>query len=205
MIWTSTITKGLAVLALVGIPAAVSAQHETIPEALAHGSQGRIRSAGSGVGPSVNDILLRTDMVVRGVLGEPRSYLSDDQKDVFTDYPIIDPILVYRARVLTETQPGLISAMTVTQLGGTVVLNGLTYTQREESLLPLKPGVESLFLLQRVGNRYLIAGTFLGAFSISGGTLTSLAKDQHFAAEFRGIATTDAITDMLNRLRTLRP
>ena len=204
--WANTLTKSLAALALVAVPLLVSAQHETIPEAIVRGAYGRIRTPGSGVGPSVDDILRRTDIVVRGVLGEPRSYLSDDQRDVLTEYPMIEPIFLYQAQFTSASLPGILPTMTVTQLGGTVVLNGVTYTQAEQSLLPLQRGFEGLFLLQRVGNRHMIAGTFVGIFSLSGETLTPLAKTGTlFAAEFKGLSTTEAIADIVNRLRILRP
>jgi hypothetical protein len=51
----------------------------------------------------------------------------------------------------------------------------------------------------------MIAGTFYGAFVISGQAIKPLAKEQHFASEYKGVSTMDAIADILNRLRILRP
>ena len=80
----------------------------------------------SGMPPTVENLLSATDVIVRGTLGESRSYLSDDQTEVYTDYDIQNPQILYRAHpgVLSESEP---SRITVTLWGGTVTINGLSF------------------------------------------------------------------------------
>jgi hypothetical protein len=60
-------------------------------------------------------------MIVRGMVGEPTSYMSEDQRSVYTDYPIKNLSILY-TEVVTETkQPGL-PALAVTILGGAISL-----------------------------------------------------------------------------------
>jgi hypothetical protein len=47
-------------------------------------------------------------------MGTPRAYLSEGQKNIYTDYPIVSPGIAFGAQALTHAKPGL----TVTLLGG---------------------------------------------------------------------------------------
>ena len=205
MTWTDGLTKLLTVLAVVALPVTIHAQRETIPEALARGSSGRVRTAPSGHPPDIADLLRDTDIVVRGIVGEARSYLSDDQRDVYTDYRIDNPVFLYQAQSVPSARPGVMPTVTVTQLGGTVTINDRKFTQTEQGLPPLESGAEGLFLLERVDNHYRIVGTFYGAFGIVGGTLRPLTKVQSFAPEYKDVAAAPAAEEMVTRLRALRP
>jgi len=182
----------------------VHAQQETIPERLSR--LGRSISSGpsipSGLGPTLDHILADTDTIVMGVVGEPRSYLSDDQMAVYTDYQLRNPAFLYQAALTGSTKPEL-PTVTVTILGGTITMNGLSYTRKDEALPSLEPGTEGLFLLKRVGNRYHIAGTYYGAFRIAEGRLTPLTKAQGFAPELQGGLVTQAAASMVARATAL--
>ena len=197
--------KSLAILAVAMLLPAVSyAQGDTIPERLAQGSMGRTRGSGSGHPPSITKLLNETDMVVRGIVGQPRVYLSDDQRDVYTDYPLEKPVVLYEARLASSAAPGTVPAVTVTQLGGTITINGLTFKHEEEGLSALVPGTAGLFLLRRIGTQYRIAGTYFGAFLISEGKLTPLASREAFAPEYRGVPEGPAVQQLVAQARSLR-
>src|SRR4051794_35903326 len=99
------------------------AQSLTIPEELQHQghSMGRLSSAPSGPVPTLDKIVDLTDLVVRGVLGESTSYLSEDQTEVYTDYPILNATVLYDPRVVVSKKPEVpsIQPTRVTILGGT--------------------------------------------------------------------------------------
>jgi hypothetical protein len=192
----------LAVMALLGVSTRAYAQGETVLEAIARGASGRIRTAPSGKPPEVATVLRSTDLVVRGTLGEPQSYLSPDQRDVYTDYPLERPVVLFQKRQTASDKPGITPAITVTQLGGTISLNGVKFTQTEDGLPPLKPGSEGLFLLTRINDRYWIAGTFFGAFGIVDGKLKTLTSMQSFAKEFDGAPADRAGADLASLART---
>ena len=193
----------LTALVFVAQPA-LSAQSETIPEAVARGATGHTRTAPSGLSPKVGDILKRTDVIVRGVIGESRSYLSDDRQNVFTDFELKQITIVHERQMRSFAQPGLFATLSVTQLGGRITINGAEYTQIEEGLPLLVSGTECLLFLQQVGQRYHIADTFFGAFEISANRLRPLTAKRDFAPEYRDVPVEQAVLDALNRIRALQ-
>lgn len=198
------LTRSLLALAAVAVSISVHAQRETIPEAIARGATGRTRSAPSGATPTIAELVRDTDAVVRGIVGVHRSYLSEDKRDIYTEYTIIQPEILYQADVVTTATPGVLPTITIAQLGGTVAVNGVEFTQTELGLRLLQTGTEGLFLLKRVGNRYHIVRTFYGAFAISNGKLVPLTPRDDFAPEYRDAPAAQAAEEMVTRLRTLR-
>src|SRR5256885_1953912 len=102
----------------------------TIPESLANAGKSLWSgpSIPSGPSPTLDDILHQTDAVVRGMIGPGHSYLSEDQHDVYTDYPILNPVVLFERSPRTLGTPGVPSPM-VTIYGGVITINGLTYTR----------------------------------------------------------------------------
>jgi hypothetical protein len=98
-------------------------QRKTIPEAVAAGATGSIATVPSGQLPKINDLPRNTDVVVRGTVGESRSYLSDDELNVYTDYTIVDPLVLYESHLTPVHAPGTVPRIVVTRLGGIVVIN----------------------------------------------------------------------------------
>lgn len=193
-----------AIVVMVIVPTVALGQSpETIPQALARGATGRVTTPGSGNPPSIESVLRETDLIVRGTVGEPRSYLSDDERDVYTEYTMTKPAILYATISLSSRGPGPVQQIAVSQLGGTLVVNGQTFTQTEQGLPLLRAGSEMLLLLQRVGNRWHIVKTFYGAFAIENGSLRPLGRPR-FAAEFRGVETTAGITQLLARSKAVK-
>ena len=73
--------SGQVLLLLLAFAGTTHAQLLTIPQAL--GRAGKSLSGGpsirSGPAPTLDQVLGDTDMIVRGIVGEARSYLSEDQ------------------------------------------------------------------------------------------------------------------------------
>lgn len=201
-------TTSLSVLVSFLIAGTISAQdvRPTIPEVLTGEgkSLGGFMTVPSGPTPTLTEILGDADTVVRGIVGESRSYLSDDQRDVYTDYSILNPIFLYQAEMVTSTRPGVMPTVTVTLLGGTIKFNGLTYTSQVMALPPLEPGTECLFLLKRIGDKYRIAGTFYGAFRVAASKLVPLTRKEGFASEYHEMPAIQATEDIVALLRALR-
>jgi hypothetical protein len=193
-----------AVLAIACLPVVGHTQQETIPEAIARGATGRFRTAPSGLAPSVSHLLQETDLIIRGIVGDHKSYLSSDQTDVYTDYALNNITVFYRAEPFVSARPGARETLAVTQLGGTVTVNGVEFKQIEDGLPALEAGSDGLFLLCKSGNRYFIAGTFYGAFGIATGKLLPLTKVGSFAPEYRDIPATEAVTRIVAQARSLR-
>src|SRR4029453_18239529 len=125
----------------------------TIPESLARAGKSIGAGAGipSGVGPALDGLLIDTDLIVRGVLGQPKSYLSDDQRAVLTDYPVLRASILYERKGLASPPDPV--ALAVTLLGGEIEINGLTYADRPAALPALTPGSEALLCLRVEGGK----------------------------------------------------
>jgi hypothetical protein len=123
--------------------------------------------------------------------------------DIYTDYVILNPVILYEATPTASKKPGL-PAMTVTAPGGVITLNGLSFTRIHEALPPFESGTECLFLLSHVGRRYYVAGTYYGVFRISSGKLMRLTKKQGFATEVHGGLVTQAGDEIVRRLKAIR-
>jgi hypothetical protein len=68
----------------------------------------------------------------------------------------------------------------------------------------MEPGMEGLFLLTRVGNRFMVAGTFFGIFRISDNKVRPLAKREEFASEYAGADLTTSLTSLVELRRSIR-
>jgi hypothetical protein len=193
--------RALVLLAIAMLSLVAHAQPETIPAAIAKGAVGSVSTVPSGPTPTVAALLRTTDTVVIGTLGEPRSYLFDDQREVFTDYPLTDPTFIFQAHMMGASTPGRMPTVTVTQRGGTLIVNGTKFTQSEPALPPLQSGNRALFLLERAGDKYLIAGNFYGVFEIIDEKLMPLAARTDFAEEFKNITVAAAVDSIMTTLR----
>ena len=200
------LTRFIAILisAVFVTPAFTAAQPQrlTIPQALARGWTGWISGEPSGQLPTISDIVADADLIVRGIVGTPTSYLSDDERDVYTDYPLSNPVIIHQSGVISSRQPGVFM-VAVTQLGGTVTIGNLTFTHTTLGLLPLKVNSEGLFFLKRVGDKYHIVGRYFGAFGISDGTVVPLAGREDFAPEYRGVSISEASDNIAAHLQAL--
>jgi hypothetical protein len=84
-------------------------------------------SVPSGAATDLDVILRDTDVIVRDIVGNPRSYLSDDQTTIFSDYPIIKPMIFFDEMVTSSSKPGPPETeIVVTLEGGKITLGGLT-------------------------------------------------------------------------------
>lgn len=189
-----------------GAIAPAAAQQETIPQAIARGATGRVSSAGSGVLANPPNFLADTNLIVRGVVGEPRSFLSDDEMNIYTEYPLLNTVTLYDSDVTASARPGPVSRrpIAVVQLGGTMTINGREFRQFEEALPPLRPGTECLFLLQRIGERHYIVGFYHGALAIVDGKLQPLAARPIFESEYSGLTLSQGIATIVDRVHAAR-
>jgi hypothetical protein len=176
-------------------------QRQTIPQAIAEGAVNSVSTVPSGQVPTIAALLRNTDIIATGTVGEPRSYLSDDQRDVYTDYPIVDPVFLFQSQSAPMPKPGIMPTLIVTQLGGTVAVNGTRFTQKEPALAPLEKGTRALFMLQQTNGHNFIAGRYFGVFGVTETRLVPLVARQDFAPEYRTIHVSSAIDTMLATLR----
>jgi len=180
------------------------AYQERIPDLVARGVTGRFGAIPSGKTPTVAEVLQKTDVVVRGVIGEPRGYLSPDMTEVYTDYDLKNPVILFQTASSGAQRPGIAPPLMVTLSGGEVTIGTVKYAQYEEALPALPSGAEGLFLLERTDGRYMVADVYLGAFSITSGRLFPLTHRHNFADEYRDMAAAEAISSIVSQIREFR-
>jgi hypothetical protein len=185
-----------AALVCLSIATASMAQ-ETIPEAVARGATSRASTPGSGRPEALTTLLRRADVIVRGVVGVPRSYLSDDRQSLFSDYPIQNPVYVYRREEPVFIVPGVPPPLLVTIRGGRIEIGGVLFTESDGSLPRLMPGADVVLVLERTDGKYRPAGGgHLGAFAVVNERLVRLTGRRGFAPEMEGRIAVEAIAEM---------
>jgi hypothetical protein len=181
------------------LPGLLHAQCSRIPNAVARGSTSGVASAPSGMMPTVEEVLSRADLVVVGTVGDGHSYMSEDQCYVYTDFALTETNIVHsRIPLFTDNSK---QSLTITQLGGTVSVNGVSFTEIQRALPPLKPGQRVLLLLQRKDSKLMIAEMFLGAFVSENNKIAPLTVRADYAPSYRGIPLAEAIKSMTAILR----
>jgi hypothetical protein len=176
------------------------AQKMTIPEQLAREGVdlGGVVGMPSGPAADVNSIIRASDLIVRGIVGEPKTYLSDDQMKVFSDYPIIKPAVLFDSAVALTVKPSL-PEIFVTLEGGRIQVGALTFTATNQGLPGLQPGSDCLLLLKRVNNKLFIAGGHYGAFEVKDGKMVPLTQKSKFAPAYRGAPAASVIDTIVKQ------
>lgn len=181
-------------------------ERSTIPEALARAgvSLTNTTTTPSGSAPSLDDILAGADVIVKGTVARPRSYLSDDQRDVLTDYDVEEPVYLYNRYPFKPNRPSATPPLRVTLRGGTVLVNGLTYTAEHQALPLLQPGTRCLLILTRTDDKFFIAGRYFGAFETNGDRIVALVRKHGFAAELTGVPRATAEAELIARIAKVK-
>jgi hypothetical protein len=192
-----TVSRALVQLALASgaVLAATqlgSTQRQTIRESLsgANAPVERFTTIPSGIPPTVERLLAQTDLVVMGTLGAPHGVPSSDQRDVWTEFDVLDAVELGARRSSTPRSPP--RPLRVTLLGGSLLIEGLTFTSRHDALPIPEEGTRCLLLLTRSSDGYRIAGDYYGIFAVENGVLRALTAKRGFAPELRGAVAEDA-------------
>jgi hypothetical protein len=171
---------------------------QTIPEELLTAKKSFVRTVWvDGPPPSIDSLVKEAALIVRGTVGTPRTYLSQDKKLVYSDYPILNPTVIFPPSVDPSSRPGMATGVTVTHLGGKITIDGLSFDMFQMELPRLIPGIECLFLLKSKGDKYEIVGQIYGVFRMDGDKFNPLAAVGGFADDFREMRPADAVAGIL--------
>jgi hypothetical protein len=162
------------------------------------------------VGPPLWDAsaqswLKNAELVVRGtVAGDSAAYLSPDGVDVLTDYRLNNAQVFFSTGPLPSPRPGMLPApVTVTQLGGSTIVESTRVTVHHTGLPPLEAGTDGLFVLKRRGDKYRIAGDYVGAFAIERGVVVPLTAGHSVVEKYRGWPVSQFISELTESLRSV--
>lgn len=126
--------------------------------------------------PPLKEIASKADLIVRGRVESSTTYLSGDQRSLYTDYIIFPRRVMSQTKVQSSPQPGVVSAITVKRWGGRTVIDGVQVTAEDADLRFFEAGEEVyLFLVHSDDEgKYELLG--LGAFAVSQHGIRPLVK-----------------------------
>jgi hypothetical protein len=129
---------------------------------------------------TLESVLPKADLVIHGRVGRAKSYLSDDQRDIYTDY-VITPIRVMRQRIATPApKPGVQppAEFVIRRWGGHLTIGGVPVTQEDSDVRQFKVGEELLLLLRFdvPSGKYILPSSVSGTFSVVGQRIEPIVK-----------------------------
>jgi hypothetical protein len=128
----------------------------------------------------ITQLAAEADLIVYGKLARPKSYLSDDKRDIYTDFALTPhQIVADRALATTRKSPGALRPITVTILGGELMVDGIPVRYDDMSRIKGNENASVLVFLRKTGDvsRFELCGDTAGLFEVdSSHRVTSLLK-----------------------------
>ncbi|KAF5407601.1 MAG: hypothetical protein Udaeo2_22980 [Candidatus Udaeobacter sp.] len=116
-----------ALIGLARLPLIAQSERPTLREmaiAIGNGSAGgNIESCGPT--PFLADVVERADLIVEGIVRTRASYLTDDGRDIFTDYDLSIRHVLFQREMLVSSRPGVAVPVIFKSHGGQVIVDGL--------------------------------------------------------------------------------
>ncbi len=134
------------------------------------------------------DALAReADTIVYGTVTALRTYLSDDQREVLTDYEVT-PIQVVAQRVVKPSPTPGPQPIVITQWGGQLTIDGVQVTAEDHNLPMLPAGVPLVLFLTSSAKGGRHAGDdIMKAFAVDGVRMRPLSKPPLALERFKGV------------------
>ena len=185
----------LSILVAVIAAAFTSAAQEPLDSlkdvARRNGATANSKIDGESPAMSLKELAQRADLIIRGRLATMTTRLSDDESTVFRDFTITPIAILKQPPELSRAaRPGPLPTLTLRQLGGTIVVEGLTLrttTNFEDREAPLEAGQDYfLFLSRALPSRsttmsaapgvYQLSSAHWGVYPIRGGKVGNSTK-----------------------------
>jgi hypothetical protein len=186
----------LPITLLIGINA--TAQQMTLRERIAD-EHSDISVAINVDGPQVSlqRMVEQTDSIVRAVVGSIESHLSDNGQDIFTTYELVNPQILFEAKATTTARSGIRpAAITLSQPGGTVNIDGFTATVRYDDVPVLATGMEVVAFLHDSDTRH-VAAARRGLFEVRQSTIVPLVSRTDDHQKFAGVRVDDFLAQAI--------
>ena len=148
---------------------------------------------------SVEDVVDATDLLVLGVALPPRTALSDDGSDLYFDYALDDPLILFPQEQTVRRHSAGASEIIVRQLVGTVTARAPWRSEPAPTQM-LDPGAAYVLFLMTRGDHYAVAA----AFRIAKERLIPRIPGRRFDRQYLGAPAKDFATDMARRLSARR-
>jgi hypothetical protein len=116
-----------ALIGLASLPLIAQSEQPTLREmAIAVGNGSAGGTIGScGPTPFLADVVKRADLIVEGIVRTRASYLTDEGRDIFTDYDLSILHVLFQREMLVSSRPGVALPVIFKSHGGQVIVDGL--------------------------------------------------------------------------------
>jgi len=115
------------------------------------GGTAKSKIHGESPSMSLGELVALSELIIRGRLETRTTRLSDDESNVFRDFGVTPLAMIKQHPVLAQAaKPGPLAALTLRQIGGKMVVDGLTLvttTNFEDGDNPMEPGQEYVLFL----------------------------------------------------------
>jgi hypothetical protein len=152
-----------------------------------------------------------SDLLIHGKVERINTYLSQDQKDLQSDY------VVRVSRVLRPTpsqirsRPGALNSLetvVITRWGGSLIIDGVQVTQADAAVPAFQVGQDVVLLLSAGlnGEKYRLTSPVTGTFTVRDSRLEPLSQDataRETLARFSGM-TIEEFSAEVNRIASRR-
>ncbi len=203
MRWSRVTRFALPLFAI--LSAALVAQQPTLRELIAQSHSGVALMVNSD-GPPVklDHILDQTDFIVRAVVGEGVGHLSANGNDIYTTYPLLNVRVLFAAVTFRSGNSGeTAAAFTLSQRGGTIMIDGFNATVNHDDVRALTPGTDIVALLHQQGGLYWPAGGY-AVFTSTASKISAAYPPRGEHRKFDGMDTDQAVSELVE-LRKARP
>lgn len=183
----------------------IVAQGPTLRERVARaGGDIEVTITGDGTVPTLSEVLVGTDIVVRASLGKSSASLSRDERNITTTYELSNQRILFSALPAQATRPGMIPrALTLTLPGGTVSIGAFTATVTYDDVPKLRPGMEVVALLRDVQGTFELAQRN-GVFEIRDGRVVPLTRQASDGKKYEGVAADTFATQIVAMRKQLK-
>lgn len=149
----------------------------------------------------LDELFDKGDVIVHGIASIATTRLSENQREVYTDFTII-PRRIMRQRVIASGQrPGVAEPLVFTQFGGKLLYDGVVVECFDKEAPLVENGAEGIFFLtpDRQLNRYRLVGDGAGALIVKSNRIVPLMKSP-ILDEVRGRGLAEMIKDVEARI-----
>jgi hypothetical protein len=151
---------------------------------------------------ALDDIVATADLIVHGTVAPISTYLSDDQKEMYTDYQVTPLRVILQRGVATSPVPGVSQPVIVKRWGGHSVIDGVDVSLEDTDLRPFEKGVELILILAaHKDGKYRISGDVAGVLGVSAGRIATSISHVLRAERYAGIT----VAQLESEVRRLRP
>lgn len=162
-----------------------------------------------GEAPQLEELIARTDLIVRGTIVDAQSHLTSDEQGIETVYTLQPAEILAQRTPTVHKSPGVVPALRFVHPGGRVTIDG-TPVEVVVGWLPEIPvGQEGLFFLKKGSQPDLlaVAESPFGTFEVHGSQIRPMgrAKEAYKGDMNQGLAHFSATVANLARVQWNRP